>query len=57
MGDDCLVRLRLRADFEAHRQGRLQFLGALEAMGQGGELAGGDYYFGGFEVLSEPLRL
>jgi hypothetical protein len=55
MGDDHLVRLRLHADFEARRQARLQFLGALEAMGQGAELAGSDYCFGGFESLSEPL--
>jgi hypothetical protein len=56
MGDDPLVRLRLHADFEAHRQRHFQFLGTLEAMGQGGKPAGGDYCFGGFEALSEPLR-
>jgi hypothetical protein len=33
MGDDCLMHLHLRADYEARRQGRLQVLGALEAMG------------------------
>jgi hypothetical protein len=56
MGGDHLVCLRLRADFGARHQGRLQLLGALEAMGQGGEPAGGDCCFGGFEALSEPLR-
>jgi hypothetical protein len=56
MGDDRPERLRLRADFEAHRQGRLQFLVTLEVMGQGGALAGGVYCFGGFEALSAPLR-
>jgi hypothetical protein len=55
MGDDRLMHLHVRADFEARRQGRFQFLGALEAMGQGGDLAGGDYCFGGFEALYEPL--
>jgi hypothetical protein len=56
MGDDRLMRLRLCADFEAHHQGRLQFLEALEAMGQGGEPVGGDHCFGSFEALSEHLR-
>jgi hypothetical protein len=56
MGDNRFVRLRLRADFEARRQGRLQFLVTLETMGQGGEPVVGDYCFGGFEALSEPLR-
>jgi hypothetical protein len=56
MGDDCLMHLGLCTDFEARRQGRLQFLATLEAMGQGGEPVGGDYCFGGFEALSEPLR-
>jgi hypothetical protein len=33
MGDDRLMRLHLHANYEARRQGRLQVLGALEAMG------------------------
>jgi hypothetical protein len=56
MGDNHLVHLHLRTDFEARRQGCLQFLATLEAMGQGGEPVVGDYCFGGFEALSEPLR-
>jgi hypothetical protein len=56
MGDDCPERLHLRADFEAHRQGRLQFLTTLEVMGQGGAPAGGVDCFGGYEALSEPLQ-
>jgi hypothetical protein len=56
MGDDRLMRLHLRADYEARRQGRLQVLGTLEAMGQGGEPVGGVVCFGGFTALSEPLR-
>jgi hypothetical protein len=56
MGDDRLVRFRLRTDFEDRHQGCLQFLATLEAMEQGGEPVGGDYCFGGFEALSEPLR-
>jgi hypothetical protein len=55
MGDNRPEHLHLRADFEAHRQGRLQFLATLEAMGQGGAPAGGVDCFGGFEALSEPL--
>jgi hypothetical protein len=56
MGDDRLVRLHLRVDYEAYCQGRLQVLGILEAMGQGGEPVGGIICFGGFAALSEPLR-
>jgi hypothetical protein len=56
MGDDCPERLRLRADFEARRQGRLYFLATLEVMGQGRALAGGVYCFGGFEALFASLR-
>jgi hypothetical protein len=55
MGDDRPKRLCLRTDFEAHRQGRLQFLATLEAMGQGGVPTGGVDCFGGFKALSEPL--
>jgi hypothetical protein len=56
MGDDRLVCLHLRADFEALRQSCLQVLGALEAMGQGGEPVGGVICFGGFAAPFEPLR-
>jgi hypothetical protein len=56
MGDDCPERLCQRAIFEARRQGHLQFLATLEAMGQGGVPAGGVDCFGGFEALSEPLQ-
>jgi hypothetical protein len=56
MGDDRPERLCLRANFEARRQGRLQFLATLEVMGQGGAPAGDVDCFGGFEALFEPLR-
>jgi hypothetical protein len=56
MGDGRPERLRLLADFEARRQGRLQFLVTLVVMGQGGAPAGSVNYFEGFEALSEPLR-
>jgi hypothetical protein len=46
MGDDRLTRLRLCADFKARRQGRLQVLNALEALGQGGEPVDGDVGLG-----------
>jgi hypothetical protein len=55
MGDDHPEHLRLRANFEAHHHGRLQFLATLEVMGQGGAPAGGVDCFGGFEALFEPL--
>jgi hypothetical protein len=55
MGDDRPERLHQHAVFEARRQGHLQFLATLEAMGQGGVPAGGVDCFGGFEVLFEPL--
>jgi hypothetical protein len=56
MGDNRPKRLRPRTDFEAHCQGRLQFLATLEVMGQGGASAGDVYCFGGFEALSASLR-
>jgi hypothetical protein len=56
MGDDRLMRLHICADYEARRQGCLQVLGALEAMGQGGKPVGSVNCFGGFVALSEPLH-
>jgi hypothetical protein len=56
MGDDRLVRLRLRAVYESRRQARRQVLDALEAIGQVGEPEVGDISFGGFATLSGPLR-
>jgi hypothetical protein len=56
MGDDRVERLRQRTIFEARRQGHLQVLATLEAMGQGGVPTGGVECFMGFEALSEPLR-
>jgi hypothetical protein len=56
MGDDRLVRLRLRADYESRRQVRRQVLDALEAIGKVGEPKVGDNGFGGFAALSGPLR-
>jgi hypothetical protein len=56
MGDYRPGHQRMRADFEARRQGCLQFLATLEAMGQGGVPAGGVDCIGGFEALFEPLR-
>jgi hypothetical protein len=56
MGDDRPEHLRMRANFEAHRQVRLQLLATLEVMGQGGASASDVYCFGGFEALSASLR-
>jgi hypothetical protein len=56
MDDDCHTRLRLRADYESRRQACLQVLNALKAIGQAGEQERGVICFGGFTMLSEPLR-
>jgi hypothetical protein len=56
MGDDRLMHLRLRAVYESRRQARRQVLDALEAIGQVGEPEVRDIGFGGFAVLSGPLR-
>jgi hypothetical protein len=56
MGDDRLMRLRLRAVYESRRQARPQFLDALEAIGQVGEPEVSDIGFGGFAALSGPFR-
>jgi hypothetical protein len=56
MADDRLACLCLRADYEYHRQVRLQVLDALEAIGQGGVPEGGVTCFVGFATLLEPLR-
>jgi hypothetical protein len=56
MGDDRLMRLRLRVVYESHRQPRRQVLNALEAIEQVGEPEVSDIGFGGFVALSGPLR-
>jgi hypothetical protein len=56
MGDDRLVCLCLRADYESRRRARRQVLDALEAIGQVDETEVGDIGFRGFAVLSGPLR-
>jgi hypothetical protein len=56
MGDDGLVRLRLRAVYESRRQVCRQVLDALEAIGKVGEPEVGDIGFEGFATLSGPLR-
>jgi hypothetical protein len=56
MGDDRLMRLRLRAVYESRHQARRQVLDALEAIGQVGEPEVSNIGFGGFTALFGLLR-
>jgi hypothetical protein len=56
MGNDRLVRLRLRAGYESRRQVCRQVLDALKVIGQDGDPEVGDIGFEGFVALSGPLR-
>jgi hypothetical protein len=56
MGDDRLVRLRLRDVYESHRQARRQVLDGLEATRRVGKPEVSDIGFRGFIALSGPLR-